>query len=265
MRFRKLIFDIDGVIYRGNEFIPGVPEVLRELSESYEIFLLTNNSTRHREDYVRKFSERNIEIKKENVFTSASVTSEFLYENFGSKRIFPVGEAGLVKELKEAGHEVLESDAKISEIEAIVVGMDRGISYEKISIAARAVRRGAMFIATNQDVTFPSEKGLEPGCGSILAAIEAASGRKADVIVGKPSPVMLSFVKKRVGGAHDEILLIGDRLDTDIASGKVMNLKTALVLSGITKKGDLELIPPEDRPEFVFDSLKDLGAFLRAF
>jgi|Deesub1362B_J571_1020462.scaffolds.fasta_scaffold00041_58 4-nitrophenyl phosphatase len=263
MKFRKLVFDIDGVIYRGNEFIPGAPEVLKELSETHEIFLLTNNSTRHREDYIHKFIEKGIKIEKTRVFTSASVTAEFILEEFGVKKIFPVGERGLIKELKEAGHEILNVDAKPSDIEAVVVGMDRGINYEKISLAARAVRRGAMFIATNQDVTFPSQRGLEPGSGSVLASIEAASGRKADIVVGKPSPLMLSFVKKKVGSKAEEILLIGDRLDTDVASGRALKLKTALVLTGITRKEDLELLPLEDRPDFVFKSLKDLSEFLR--
>ncbi|MBC7109813.1 MAG: HAD hydrolase-like protein [Archaeoglobi archaeon] len=174
-----------------------------------------------------------------------------------------MGEKGLERELKEAGHEVLDLTADISEIEAVAVGMDRTVNYEKISLAARAVRRGAMLIATNQDVTFPSEKGLEPGAGSILASIEAASGRKADIVIGKPSPFMLSFIRKRIGGKNEEILIIGDRLDTDIASGKALNLRTALVLTGITSKSDLKRIPEADRPDYVFEDLRGLLNFLK--
>ncbi|MBC7114147.1 MAG: hypothetical protein PWR13_943 [Archaeoglobi archaeon] len=263
MKFSRLVFDIDGVIYRGRDFIPGVPEVLREISREHEIYLLTNNSTRHREDYVRRFLQEGIEIEKERVFTSASVTAEFIFESFGKRRIFPVGEEGLERELREAGHEVLDLSADPGEIEAVAVGMDRGVNYEKISLASRAVRRGAMLIATNQDVTFPSERGLEPGAGSILASIEAASGRKADIVIGKPSPFMLSFIRKRIEAEDEEILIIGDRLDTDIASGKALNLRTALVLTGITSKTDLNKIPEEDRPDYVFEDLRELLKFLK--
>jgi HAD superfamily hydrolase (TIGR01450 family) len=168
------------------------------------------------------------------------------------RRVYVVGEEGLVEELKLAGLEL----AGPEEAECVVVGLDRGLTYSKLEGALRCLSRGALLVATNGDPTLPTERGLAPGAGAILAALEAAAGRRADAVVGKPNAFMYELALREHGIRPGEALAVGDRLDTDVEGAKRAGLAAALVLTGAAKLSDLERA--RVKPDFVLGSIRDL-------
>lgn len=233
--------DLDGVIYRGSVVIPGVAEALERLSDAgIVVYFITNNSSRTPEATAEKISRlTGVPVSGDRVLTSSLAAATMLDPDDGP--VFVVGEEGVGSAVTSAGFEITEDPMVAG---AVMVGLTRSLSYQLISDAMQAVRNGARFIATNDDSTFPTEDGLAPGCGAIVAAI-AASAEAVPEVAGKPNPPMRELIRDRVG---ERAWIIGDRLDTDIAlAASEPGWKPILVLTGITssdetRAGDVEIV-----------------------
>ncbi|HEU4895923.1 MAG TPA: HAD-IIA family hydrolase [Acidimicrobiia bacterium] len=229
-----ILCDLDGVIYRGAVAVPGVPAALERLKTANRaVFFITNNSTRTAEETAEKISRlTGAEISGDQVLTSGMAAMTLLVPGDGP--VLVVGEDGLRSEVSRAGFEMTDDPSSAG---AVVVGLLRSLTYDVIRDAMLAVRNGARFIATNDDSTFPTEHGLAPGCGAIVAAI-AASAESAPEVAGKPNRPMRDLIRSRVDG---EVWVIGDRLDTDIAMAAVEpGWRSVLVLTGITSRIEAE-------------------------
>jgi 4-nitrophenyl phosphatase len=251
---QNLIIDMDGVLYRGNEPIPGMAEFVAFLrGHSIGFVLATNNSTRTQNQFVDKLSRMGVPIAPEQILTSALATASYLASIAPPRtRVFVIGEDGLRAALLQAGFELVEKEA-----EYVVVGMDFGITYDRLRAATLQVRAGAIFIGTNPDRTFPSELGIVPGAGSILAFLEAATG-VTPRIIGKPGPAMIEQAMVTMGAQPQTTAVLGDRLETDILAGKQAGLPTLLVLSGVTDRS--LLVHSDLQPDLVFDDVGQLHA-----
>ena len=251
---RNLIIDMDGVLYRGDQLIAGTRELVAFLREQQIGFVLaTNNATRTQQQFVDKLAGMGVEVYTHEVLTSSLATASYLASLAppGAK-VFVVGMDGLRMALEEAGFRLVEEDAQF-----VVAGMDFTICYSRLAQASLQIRAGARFIGTNPDLTFPSERGILPGAGSLLAFLEAASGVKPDV-VGKPGTAMMEQALERMGAQPATTAILGDRLETDILAGQRAGLRTILVLSGVTD--DAVLSAAEIRPDLVFDDVAHLHA-----
>jgi HAD superfamily hydrolase (TIGR01457 family) len=245
------ILDLDGVVYHGRVVIPGACESIDRLrSSGTRVLFLTNNATRTREDIASRLKDMGIPCSAGDVISSAYATSVYIKEKYGSSTIYPVGEQGLVEELKRAGHTINELDA-----DHVVTGLDREFTYEKLTRALELLMNGAGFIATNTDAMLPTEHGFLPGAGSMVAAIQAASGVEPDV-VGKPNKPIMDVLLKEYGLKSEECVMVGDRLETDILAGIRAGMHTVLVLTGASGIGDIG--SSGIRPDTVLDSIADL-------
>jgi 4-nitrophenyl phosphatase len=249
-----LIIDMDGVLYRGSEAIPGTAEFLAFLRERGIGFVLaTNNSTRTQQQYVEKLAEMGVIVREEEVLTSAMATASYLASIAPTgTRVFVVGQDGLIAALHEGGFELVDDNA-----EFVVAGMDFAFHYDRLAEATLQIRAGAQFIGTNPDRTFPSERGIMPGAGSLLAFLETATDVKPAVI-GKPGTAMLEQAMAQMGAEAANTGMLGDRLETDILAGQRAGLLTLLVLSGVTDRGMLTNV--EIQPDLVFRDVADLHA-----
>lgn len=227
---KSLVLDMDGVLWKGEEAIGDLPAIFSEIEGLRMKFILaTNNSTRTPEQIIEKLHRFGVAIDKKHVITSSMVVAEYLHQihpNGGP--VYIIGEDGLIDSLGEKGFYCQDE-----EVLAVVVGMDRSINYRKLTQATLLIRSGVKFIATNSDKTFPTPRGLAPGAGSILSALTASTDI-SPIIVGKPNPEIFSEALKALRTNPSETLVIGDRLETDIAGGQISGCKTALVLSGVT-------------------------------
>lgn len=250
------IFDLDGVIYRGNEPQPEASETVARLRSNGDlVFFLTNNSTQTRQQYSDKLAEMCIPAPPDDIMTSGFATALYLAETGGcGKRAYVVGEEGVCEELNALGIRVVEEKPA----DYVVVGLDRHFTYEKLLRAQQAILHGAEFFATNRDVTYPLEEGLViPGGGSIVAAIEAASGT-IPRLIGKPEIYSVRMILEKAGARPEEAVVVGDRLDTDILAGRRAGAHTVLVLSGVSTRKDAESAPPEMRPDVIIERLGEL-------
>jgi NagD protein len=254
MRHGYLI-DMDGVLYRGKAIIPGADRFVEELRRRDIPFrLLTNNSQRTRRDVVAKVARLGIDVDEEHVFTSAMATARFLAQQTPGGTAFVIGEGGLLTALHQHGYAVVDHDPNY-----VVVGEGRTFNLELVEAATRMICGGAMLIATNNDPNCPTEKGLRPGCGAMVAMLETATGVKA-FSVGKPSPLMMRAARKELGLSTDETVMIGDTMETDILGGVQLGFHTVLVLSGGTRREDLSKYAY--RPEMVAESLGEFAEWL---
>lgn len=251
------IFDLDGVIYIEETLLSGVKETLTFLRQrGDEVSFLSNNSTLNRDGFVKKLDRMGIRVTPEEIFSSSYLAAIYLSKNKHKRenRVFPIGEAGLFQELKKAG---INITSRIEEIDYVVVGMDRKFNFEKLLLAHKAILKGAKFIATNKDATYPVEKGTVPGAGAIVKALEASTHKKA-LLLGKPHSFGLKIIMKSKGYQPKDTILVGDRLETDILAGKKLGITTILVLSGITNQEMLQKAPPSHLPDYVIHSLSEL-------
>ena len=249
------LIDMDGVLYRGKELIHGSDSFIRELRlRKIPFLLLTNNSQRTRRDVVAKLHHIGIEVEEEHVFTSAMATARFLEREKPGGTAFVIGEGGLLTALHEHGYAVVDQDP-----DYVVVGEGRTFSLEAVEAAVRMIVKGAKLIATNPDLSCPTENGPRPGCGAMVAMLERASGIEA-FSVGKPSPVMMRAARKQLGLSTDETTMIGDTMETDILGGVQLGFHTVLVLSGGTHREDLRRYAY--KPETIVDSLAELADLL---
>ena len=259
---RAVIFDLDGVIYRGRRLMPHAAEMVAWARErGLAVRFLTNNSTLTRGDYSQRLGEFGIPTAAEHIMTSAYATALHLRARAqpGTK-VLVIGEGGLEQEIGAAGFEVMRPPSSDG-ARYVVVGMDRSFNYETLRAAMAAILGGAELIASNRDPNFPTENGLLPGGGSMVAAIETAVGCSAAVI-GKPSTPMLDALLEELGCEPDEAIIVGDRLDTDIKVGRAVGARTALVLTGISGAEDARAAPDEMRPEWVIETLEHLPPVL---
>jgi 4-nitrophenyl phosphatase len=257
-RFDTFVFDLDGVVYRGKHPLPHATEVLNLLQDSgRQVFFLTNNSGATRQQYAEKLQAMGIEAQPDQFITSAWATALYLQRALNpGARLFVVGEPGLRQELCAAGFEVVDSvEPEIPE--AVVVGIDRAFSYERLAQAQYAILNGARFIATNADATYPAEDRLLPGAGTMVAAIATATGHKPRII-GKPNPQILQPYIERGQIQSERTLLVGDRLDTDIALANLLHIPCALVLTGVSTREDVACAPLEQLPQWVLNDLSEL-------
>jgi len=228
-----LILDMDGVLWRDQQPIGDLPEIFRRIDErGFKVVLATNNATLSIQQYLDKLEGFGVHLESWQIVNTAEATAAYLEARFpqgGS--IFIIGENGLEATLNKRGF--FHSDEE--EVIAVVAGLDRQLSFEKLVKATQHIRSGVPFIGTNPDRSFPTPKGLIPGAGAILAALEAATDIQA-TIIGKPQPEMYLLALQRLKSLPEETLVVGDRLETDIAGAQTIGCKTGLVLSGVSDK-----------------------------
>jgi len=246
-----LLIDMDGVVYGGDLMIPGADEfVARLLSQNIPFSFMTNNSQRTRLEAVRKLRKLGIEVTEKHIYTSAMATGKFLAGQVPGGTAFVLGEGGLLSSLHENGIALVDTDPDF-----VVLGEGRNFTLEMVQRAVDMILAGAKFIATNRDPS-PKKKGWNNlGIASTAAMIEEAAGVKA-FVVGKPGPVMMRSARKALGLETAETTVIGDTMDTDIQGGVQMGYKTILVLSGITKKEELQKYA--FKPDMVVNSVQDI-------
>lgn len=256
MAIRNIIFDMDGVLHRGKTPIPGAVETLAKLREKgFRIFFLTNNGEHTREFFVERLRGFGFEAHVEEMYSSSYGTARYIRENFPGKRTFTFS-GGMQKELEKNGVSVDNTN----KAEVVVASLDVHLTYEKLVAAFQAILSGAVFLASNEDASYPIEDGvLKPGAGAITAALEKSTGRKP-IIVGKPQPYMLDIIVKEHGLDKGETLMVGDRLETDILMAKQEGLKSCFVLSGVSCREEME--ETGLKPDFVLDSVAGLPEIL---
>lgn len=246
------LIDMDGVIYRGGQLIPGADRFINSLLQAQVPFrFLTNNSQRTRRDVATRLRRLGIEVGEEHVYTCAMATARFLARQKPGGTAYVIGEGGLLNALHENGYAIVDRDP-----DYVVVGEGRTISFEMVEAALGMILAGAKLVATNLDPNCPTESGMRPGCGATVAMLEAASGVRA-FSVGKPSPFMLRGARKELGLTTDQTVVIGDTMDTDILGGAQLGFKTILVLSGGTRRDDLSRFAY--RPDQIVDSIAELN------
>jgi NagD protein len=245
------LIDMDGVIYRGSEAIPGAGDFIRHLDRNAIPYLfLTNNSAYTQLDVVAKLKKFGIETSNEHVYTSALATAEFVSLQKPKGAAFVIGEGGLLNALN-AVHYAISSEVA----DYVIVGEGRSMNFEMMERAHRLIANGAHLISTNSDTWCPTDSGPRPGCGAIAALLEAATGRIA-YHVGKPNPFMMRLARKKIGLATDEVTMIGDTMETDIRGATDLGFRSVLVLTGSTQKDDLKNYP--FRPTRVCGSIAEL-------
>ncbi len=251
---QHLIIDMDGVLYRGGQLISGSDDLIRFLrGQGIDFVLATNNATRTPQQFADKLAGLGVEVQPHEVLSSALATAGYLTSIASSgTRVFVVGMDGLQTALREAGFVLVEDDA-----EYVVVGMDFTICYERLAKAAFQIRAGAGFIGTNPDRSFPAERGIMPGAGSLLAFLEAATGVRP-IVIGKPETAMLEQALAHMRAQAATTAMLGDRLETDILAGQRAGMRTILVLSGVTDRA--LLVTSEIQPDLVFNDVADLHA-----
>lgn len=245
------LIDMDGVIYRGSQLIAGADTFIHSLRANQIPFLfLTNNSQRARRDVATKVRRLGIDVEEQHVFTCAMATAQFLAKKKPFGTAYVIGEGGLLTALHTNGYSIVDKDP-----DYVVVGEGRTLNFEMLEAAVSMILGGAKLVATNLDPNCPTQNGTRPGCGAIVAMLEAATGVKA-FSVGKPSPVMLRTARKSLGLSTDQTIVIGDTMETDILGGVQLGFKTVLVLSGGTRREDLSKYAYT--PDLIVDSIADL-------
>jgi 4-nitrophenyl phosphatase len=250
--YRVFLLDVDGVLVRGGEVIPGAIEGVLKLQETGKVLLLSNNSTRSRDQMAQNLRNAGFQIGAEEIVTSAFIASVYLREHYGSVRVWTVGEEGLDQELVAAGHKLVPP----READWVVAGMDRKLNYEQLAQGLRVLMAGARLLATNDDATFPTPEGPQPGAGAVIGAFKGM-GFSPDVVIGKPSMIAFQIALEKAGCGPEEALMVGDRLETDILGASGAGIDSALVLTGVTRR---EMIEPDvPTPRFVAGSILDLA------
>jgi len=246
------IIDMDGVIYHGNQLIPGVLEFIAWLERGKKKFLfLTNGNERSPRELQQKLARLGIQVGENHFYTSALATAAFLKSQQPGGSVFVIGESGLTNALYDAGFTMNDINP-----DYVVVGESKAYTYDKITHAIRLVLKGAKLIGTNPDVTGPTDQGLVPATGALVAPIELATGSKA-YFVGKPNPLIMRHALKKLDCRREDAVIIGDRMDTDIIAGIESEIETVLVLTGVTAESDLKRFAY--RPGHV---LKNVGAIV---
>jgi NagD protein len=245
------LIDMDGVIYRGSEAIPGAAEFIRHLQDERIPYLfLTNNSSYTGLDVVVKLRKFGIDTSVDHVYTSALATAQFVRTQRPNGTAYVIGEGGLLNALNDVNYAISRESP-----DYVIVGEGRVLNYEMVEAAHRMIAQGAQLISTNADTWCPTDAGPRPGCGAIVALLEAATGRKA-YHVGKPNPFMMRAARKEIGLRTDEVIMVGDTMETDIRGASDLGFQSILVLTGSSTRESLREFPFS--PTRVVESIADL-------
>jgi glycerol 3-phosphatase-2 len=272
-----LLVDLDGVVYRASEAVPGVgPALAARAALGDEVVYVTNNAMHYRGDYLPRLAGHGAPVGPDRVVTSARASALWIRERLPAvRRVLSVGAGGLERELREAGFDLVTAAHAATRMsqegldgwdaaghpDAVVVGLDPQLTYLRIAAAADCVRAGAAFVATNRDPVLAIERGLRPGAGAVVAAIETAGRRTADVTIGKPGPYLLEAAATLVGADVGHAVMIGDAL-TDVAAGRAVGARTILMLTGVTSREAADALPPDERPTRIAADAEELGRAL---
>lgn len=239
MTYKGYLIDLDGTIYLGKEIIPAGKRFVERLQQSEQPFLfVTNNTTKTPEAVAQRLAmEFDIHVPAAAIYTASLATIDYMKEENKGNKVYVIGESGLVDLILAAGF-VWDEETP----DYVVVGLDTAITYEKFVKATLAIRKGATFIGTNPDKNIPTERGLLPGAGSMIALVETAV-QQAPVMIGKPNVVIMNEAVKALGMTKEDVLMVGDNYETDIQAGIKNGIDTLLVLSGFTQKEDVPNLP----------------------
>jgi len=248
---KNYLIDMDGVLVRGKQLIPGADKFIERLTTTDTKFLiLTNNPLYTQRDLEHRLKASGLNVAAESIFTSAIATAKFLQSQRPNGTAFVIGETGLTQAMHEVGY--VQTD---THPDYVVLGEVNSYNYDTITRAIRLINAGAMFIATNPDNTGPEESGVIPATGAMAALIEKATG-KAPFFVGKPNPLMMRSAMRYLGVHSENTVMVGDRMDTDIVAGVMSGLETILVLSGVSTMAVVEKFPY--RPGSIVNSVADI-------
>lgn len=259
------VFDLDGTVYLGNAALPNAPESIAALRKmGKRTLFVSNKPLEPRASYAQKLTRLGIPTPEEDVITSTFVLGRYLVQHHPALACYVVGEEKTRQELASYGVKVLGElagqDAQDvmdpAGIQAVIVAFDRTLDYRKLNTAYQALRKGALFLATNGDKTCPMPGGDIPDAGATLAALEHITGRKPDLLAGKPSTLILEMAVQWMGLPPSRCMMVGDRLETDMRMGREAGMFTAVTLTGVTQRDDLALMP--NPPDYVIDNLGDL-------
>ena len=252
MKKKGFLIDMDGVVYKGSEPIPGAIEFINFVKEEgYPFLFLTNNSQRTSRDVAYKLRKMGFDVNDEDIFTCAMATARYLASKKEQGTAYVIGEGGLLTELHNVGYSIVDEKP-----DYVIIGEGRTIMLESVDKAINMVMNGAKLIATNLDPNCPAGNGAyRAGCGAFVSMLEFATGKQA-FSVGKPSPVMMRMARKTLDLGTDDTIMIGDTMSTDILGAGSMGFTTVLTLSGVTKKEDLDKYGYA--PDFIVKSIKDL-------
>jgi len=272
-----LLVDLDGVLYRGADPVPGVAAVLADrAARGDDIVYVTNNSMHYRADYVTRLTEMGAPVTADRIVSSARATALYAAEHPSEiRRVLAVGARGLERELRDVGLDVvtaahaaermaqepIDGNAAADSPDAVIVGLDPQLTYLRIAAAADCVRAGARFIATNRDAVYPTERGLRPGAGSCVAAIEATTGM-TPLVIGKPGPLLMEEAARTVGRDAREAVVIGDGLLTDLAAARAVGARCVLMLTGVTTPAEADALAADQRPLAVAADASELARVL---
>jgi glycerol-1-phosphatase len=275
-----LLVDLDGVVYRASEAVPGVAGVLADRAAAGDtVVYVTNNSMHYHGDYVQRLLGHGAPVGPDRVVTSARASAVYIRAHMPHvQKVLAVGASGLDRELREAGFEVvpaahaatrmsqegIDGWAAAGHPDAVVAGLDPQLTYLRIAAAADSIRAGAVLVATNKDPLYPMERGFRPGAGSVVAAIEIASKTTARASIGKPEPYLLEAAAKLVGADPRTAVMIGDAL-TDVMAGKAVGARTVLMLTGVTSREMAENLPEGERPTAIAADSEALASILAGF
>ena len=251
MNAKNYLIDMDGVLVRGSTVIPGAVEFLERLEACGRRYLiLTNNPLFTPIDLAHRLQMIGLKVSEDKIFTSGLATVQFLQRQKPKGKVFVIGESGLTSLLHNAGYIITDIEP-----DYVVLGETFAYNFEMVTKGIRLIVQGARFIATNPDVSGPSEHGIVPACGAMAALIEKASGI-SPLFVGKPNPLMMRMALNYLDAHSEETVMVGDRMDTDIIAGVTSGMDTILVLSGVTSRTDIRGYPFQ--PTWVLDSVSDI-------
>ena len=247
-QYKNYLMDMDGVLVRGKTPIPGAPELIDELNaRGVQYLVLTNNPMYTPRDLAHRLQTAGLQVPSDRIFTSAIATARFLQRQRPNGKAFVIGESGLTDAIHNTGYVMTETNP-----DYVVLGETHGYNISQITKAVRLIAAGARFVATNPDPSGPTEDGIAPACGAMAALIKEATG-VAPFFVGKPNPYMMRSALNYLGAHSEETIMIGDRMDTDIVGAVSSGLDTALVLTGVTRREEIERFPYQ--PTYVLDSI----------
>jgi HAD superfamily hydrolase (TIGR01457 family) len=251
------LLDMDGTFYLGESLLPGALDFIDTLRQQGKDFIfLTNNSSKHRREYVEKITRLGLPIEEEKIFTSGEATARYLAAHYPGARLFVAGTPSLQEEFSAHGFCVTEEDPQL-----VVLGFDTSLTYQKLWRLCDLVRDGLPYFATHPDINCPTPQGFMPDIGALMACVKASTGRDADLIVGKPNRIMVEELARKQNLSLNSFAMVGDRLYTDIALGETAGIETVLVLSGETHRQDLSASPFQ--PSLVFEDLGELARWMR--
>ena len=250
------LMDMDGTVYLGNRLLPGAADWLNLLDEhGVAYYFLTNNSSRSQVEYAEKFKQLGLNVPEEKIFTSGEATAIYLQKHYPGSRLYVVGTPPLEREFERHGFDLTDTDPDIA-----LLGFDTTLTYEKLWKLCDLVVAGKPYIATHPDINCPTETGFMPDIGAMIELVAASTGRRPDVIVGKPNAPVVEALAEKTGFPVADHCMIGDRLYTDIALGR-WGILTVLVLSGETQASDLQ--GSEFQPDLVVKDIAEMTSLLR--